>query len=249
MRCPWCSADDDRVVDSRLADEGVAIRRRRECLDCGRRFTTFERVEEQPLWVVKRSGQREPFDRAKVIAGVQAASKNRPVSDDDLHELAQQVEEVLRMESTEPTTEQVGMAVLEQLKALDEIAYVRFASVYKGFDDLGTSSVRWGSSRRPNPSAGAECPAGAGHGRAGDRGAVGGAGGLRPPRRRRRGGRAGRWRDGPRPAPRSTWSSAPTGAGARPMPASSRPSWPAAGRGNWPRRRRWWGWPPTKCWV
>ena len=137
MRCPWCSADDDRVVDSRLADEGAAIRRRRECLDCGRRFTTFERVEEQPLWVVKRSGQREPFDRAKVTAGVQAASKNRPVSDDDLQELAQQVEEVLRMDSAEPTTEQVGMAVLEQLKALDEIAYVRFASVYKGFDDLG----------------------------------------------------------------------------------------------------------------
>ena len=137
MRCPWCSADDDRVVDSRLADEGVAIRRRRECLDCGRRFTTFERVEEQPLWVVKRAGQREPFDRAKVIAGVQAASKNRPVTGDDLQELAQQVEEVLRMDSTEPTTEQVGMAVLEQLKALDEIAYVRFASVYKGFEDLG----------------------------------------------------------------------------------------------------------------
>jgi len=125
------------VVDSRLADEGVAIRRRRECLDCGRRFTTFERVEEQPLWVVKRSGQREPFDRAKLIAGVQAASKNRPVSDDELQELAQQVEEVLRMDSTEPTTEQVGVAVLEQLKALDEIAYVRFASVYKGFEDLG----------------------------------------------------------------------------------------------------------------
>lgn len=137
MRCPWCSADDDRVVDSRLADEGVAIRRRRECLDCGRRFTTFERVEEQPLWVVKRSGQREPFDRAKLVAGVQAASKNRPVSDDELQELAQQVEEVLRMDSTEPTTEQVGVAVLEQLKALDEIAYVRFASVYKGFEDLG----------------------------------------------------------------------------------------------------------------
>ncbi len=125
------------MVDSRLADEGVAIRRRRECLDCGRRFTTFERVEEQPLWVVKRSGQREPFDRAKLIAGVQAASKNRPVSDDELQELAQQVEEVLRMDSTEPTTEQVGVAVLEQLKALDEIAYVRFASVYKGFEDLG----------------------------------------------------------------------------------------------------------------
>ena len=82
VRCPWCSADDDRVVDSRLADEGVAIRRRRECLGCGRRFTTFERVEEQPLWVVKRSGQREPFDRAKLIAGVRAACKNRPVTDE-----------------------------------------------------------------------------------------------------------------------------------------------------------------------
>ena len=120
-----------------MADEGVAIRRRRECLDCGRRFTTFERVEEQPLWVVKRSGQREPFERAKLVAGVRAACKNRPVSDEELQELAQQVEEVLRMESTEPTTQQVGVAVLEQLKALDEIAYVRFASVYKGFEDLG----------------------------------------------------------------------------------------------------------------
>jgi transcriptional repressor NrdR len=124
-------------VDSRLADEGVAIRRRRECLGCGRRFTTFERVEEQPLWVLKRSGQREPFDRAKVIAGVCSASKNRPVSDDDLQELAHQVEETLRMESGEPTSQQVGVAVLEHLKALDEIAYVRFASVYKGFEDLG----------------------------------------------------------------------------------------------------------------
>jgi transcriptional repressor NrdR len=125
------------VVDSRLADEGVAIRRRRECLGCGRRFTTFERVEEQPLWVVKRSGQREPFDRAKVISGVRSASKNRPVSDEDLQELAHQVEETLRMESVEPTSQQVGVAVLEHLKALDEIAYVRFASVYKGFEDLG----------------------------------------------------------------------------------------------------------------
>ncbi|HEX3947575.1 MAG TPA: transcriptional regulator NrdR [Acidimicrobiales bacterium] len=137
MRCPWCAVDDDRVVDSRLADEGAAIRRRRECLGCGRRFTTFERVDEQPLWVVKRSGQREPFDRSKLVDGVRAACKNRPVSDEMLQDLAQQVEEALRGVSTEPSSQQVGVAVLEQLKALDDVAYVRFASVYKGFEELG----------------------------------------------------------------------------------------------------------------
>jgi len=129
--------DDDRVVDSRLTDEGSAIRRRRECLGCGRRFTTFERVDELPLWVVKRSGHREPFDRGKLISGVRAACKNRPVTDEALQELAQRVEEALRERGTEPTSQQVGVAVLEQLKALDEVAYVRFASVYKGFEDLG----------------------------------------------------------------------------------------------------------------
>jgi transcriptional repressor NrdR len=125
------------VVDSRLADEGVAIRRRRECLGCGRRFTTFERVEEQPLWVIKRSGLREPFDRSKLVAGVRAACKNRPVTDEMLQDLAQRVEESLRGVSTEPSSQQVGVAVLEQLKATDDVAYVRFASVYKGFEDLG----------------------------------------------------------------------------------------------------------------
>lgn len=125
------------MVDSRLADEGAAIRRRRECIGCGRRFTTFERVDEQPLWVVKRSGQREPFDRAKLIAGVQAACKNRPVTDDMLQELAQRVEEALRGASPEPTSQQVGVAVLDQLKELDDVAYLRFASVYKGFEDAG----------------------------------------------------------------------------------------------------------------
>jgi transcriptional repressor NrdR len=137
VRCPWCGADDDRVVDSRVSDEGAAIRRRRECLGCGRRFTTFERVEEQPMWVVKRSGQREPFDRAKLIAGVQAACKNRPVTNDVLQELARQVEESLRSTTSEPTTQEVGVAVLERLKALDDVAYLRFASVYKGFEDAG----------------------------------------------------------------------------------------------------------------
>ena len=137
VRCPWCAVDDDRVVDSRLADEGAAIRRRRECLGCGQRFTTFERVEEQPLWVVKRSGVKEPFDRSKLIAGVQAACKNRPVTDEQFQELAQRVEEALRGASPAPTSQQVGVAVLEQLKALDDVAYLRFASVYKGFEDAG----------------------------------------------------------------------------------------------------------------
>jgi len=127
VRCPWCAVDDDRVVDSRLAEEGGAIRRRRECLGCGRRFTTFERVEEVPLWVVKRTGLREPFDRAKVVAGIRSACKNRPVSDSDMEELAQ----------AEPSSQQVGVAVLERLQALDDVAYLRFASVYKGFEDAG----------------------------------------------------------------------------------------------------------------
>lgn len=137
MRCPWCSVDDDRVVDSRLADEGASIRRRRECLSCGRRFTTFERVDELPLWVVKRSGDREPFDRSKIVAGVRSATKNRPVTEDEMAELAQQVEDALRERGNEPSSQQVGLAVLEHLKALDDVAYVRFASVYKGFEDAG----------------------------------------------------------------------------------------------------------------
>jgi transcriptional repressor NrdR len=137
VRCPWCSVDDDRVVDSRLADDGAAIRRRRECLSCGRRFTTFERVDELPLWVLKRSGDREPFDRTKIVVGVRAATKNRPITEDEMADLAQQVEDALRERGNEPTSQQVGLAVLEQLKALDDVAYVRFASVYKGFEDVG----------------------------------------------------------------------------------------------------------------
>jgi transcriptional repressor NrdR len=137
VRCPWCAVDDDRVVDSRLAEEGGAIRRRRECLGCGRRFTTFERVEGAPLWVVKRSGEREPFDRAKIVAGVRSACKGRPITDAQMDELAQQVEDALRSESPEPTSQQVGVAVLEALQRLDDVAYLRFASVYKGFEHAG----------------------------------------------------------------------------------------------------------------
>jgi transcriptional repressor NrdR len=122
------------VVDSRLAEDGAAIRRRRECVGCGRRYTTFERIEEVPLMVVKRSGLREPFDRSKVILGLRSATKNRPVTEAQLEAVAQEVEDAVRESGIEPTTQQVGLAVLERLSSLDDVAYLRFASVYKGFE-------------------------------------------------------------------------------------------------------------------
>ena len=135
MRCPVCGSLDDKVVDSRLADDGAAIRRRRECLGCNRRFTTFERVDEVPFVVVKRSGEREPFDRTKVAAGIRAAAKNRPVTDEQVEAVTAEIEDSLRVEGTDVSSERVGVAVLSRLRSLDEVAYVRFASVYKDFDD------------------------------------------------------------------------------------------------------------------
>lgn len=136
MRCPGCASLDDKVIDSRTADDGAAIRRRRECLGCGRRYTTYERLEEAPLVVVKRSGQRTPFDRQKIVAGIRAAAKNRPVSADELEALGVEIEEGLRLEGPDVTTEQIGRAVLDRLRDVDEVAYLRFVSVYKGFEDL-----------------------------------------------------------------------------------------------------------------
>ena len=135
MRCPACQSDDDKVVDSRTADDGGSIRRRRECLECGRRFTTYERVEEVGLVVVKRSGDREPFERSKIVDGLRAAAKGRPLDDGLLDDLAGEIEESLRLEGGEVTSERIGRDVLEHLRDLDHVAYVRFASVYKGFDD------------------------------------------------------------------------------------------------------------------
>ncbi|HTK14944.1 MAG TPA: transcriptional regulator NrdR [Acidimicrobiia bacterium] len=135
MRCPFCRANDDKVVDSRLAEEAVAIRRRRECLACGRRFTTYERVEDVPVVVVKRSGVSEPFDRAKLRSGVERAATGR-LDDAAIDTLVGEVEEELRTVGGEVGSDRVGMAILEHLRAADPIAYVRFASVYKGFDDL-----------------------------------------------------------------------------------------------------------------
>jgi len=135
VRCPYCRANDDKVVDSRLADEGSTIRRRRECLGCGRRYTTYERVEEVPLLVRKRSGALEPFDRAKLRAGIERAATGR-LDDATLGDVVVAIDEELRELGGEVGSDKVGVAVLERLRALDAVAYLRFASVYKGFEDL-----------------------------------------------------------------------------------------------------------------
>ena len=134
MRCPYCRSADSRVVDSREANDGDAIRRRRACPQCGRRFTT---VEEMALAVVKRSGVTEPFSRAKVVAGVRRACQGRPVGEDALALLAQQVEEAVRATgAAEVPAHEVGLAILTPLRLLDEVAYLRFASVYRNFESL-----------------------------------------------------------------------------------------------------------------
>jgi len=134
MNCPFCRHDDSRVVDSRPVEEGALIRRRRECTACGRRFTTSE---SSVLLIVKRSGATEPFSREKVINGVRKACQGRPVNDDDLALLAQRVEEALRSDGqAEVEAQEVGMAILAPLRELDEVAYLRYASVYRNFASL-----------------------------------------------------------------------------------------------------------------
>jgi transcriptional repressor NrdR len=136
MRCPWCGHPDDKVVDSREAESGAAVRRRRQCLGCARRYTTFERVEAAHLTVVKRDGSKSAFDRSKIVAGVMKAIKNRPVTDEAVDRLADRVEEKLRKKGPLVTSQEVGLEVLAQLRRLDDVAYLRFASVYKDFQEL-----------------------------------------------------------------------------------------------------------------
>lgn len=134
MRCPSCRADDTKVIDSREADDGHAIRRRRACGQCQFRFTTYERLDEVRLVVVKSDGSRQPFDREKIVVGVAAAAKGRPVTVEQIDRLAEEVEDAVRSMTGEITSTIVGREVLERLRGLDEVAYLRFASVYKGFD-------------------------------------------------------------------------------------------------------------------
>jgi transcriptional repressor NrdR len=134
MRCPKCGCDDDRVLDSRGAREGASIRRRRQCTKCGHRFTTYEEIVKDELRVIKRDGRREEFQRAKVERGVRRAVEKRPISDDQIRGLVDRVIEDFDGES-EVSSDQIGQAVMRQLHDLDEVAYVRFASVYRRFDN------------------------------------------------------------------------------------------------------------------
>ena len=136
MRCPACGHQEDRVIDSRSTREGCAIRRRRECLACAHRFTTYEYVETNNLMVVKRDGRREAFSREKLINGIKRACEKRPVSAADVEEMVERIQTDLQRQGPEVTSRQVGERVMEELQRLDEVAYVRFASVYRHFKDV-----------------------------------------------------------------------------------------------------------------
>jgi transcriptional repressor NrdR len=134
VHCPVCQADDTKVVDSRLASEGAAVRRRRRCPSCGHRFTTFERVDEVPLTVIKTNGAVEPFDRTKVANGILAATKGRNITSEQIDQMVEAVEDKIRLKGSESTSAQIGLEVLTLLGEVDEVSYLRFASVYKNFD-------------------------------------------------------------------------------------------------------------------
>ena len=137
MQCPACSYKETKVVDSRLSGDRISIRRRRECLKCEKRFTTYEYVEQVPLMVVKRDGRRQPFDRKKIIAGLVKACEKRPVSVDKMEEITTEVERVIQKKlEREVQSKDVGELIMEALANLDEVAYVRFASVYRQFKDV-----------------------------------------------------------------------------------------------------------------
>ncbi len=134
MRCPFCEYDDSKVIDSRSSSEGRVVRRRRECLKCERRFTTKEYVEETPLMVVKNDGRREPFDREKILRGVQVACSKRPISMETINRLVEKIESALRDNNRdEVSSRQIGQQIMAHLREIDEVAYVRFASVYRKF--------------------------------------------------------------------------------------------------------------------
>lgn len=136
MRCPYCSYSESKVIDSRPAEEGTTIRRRRECLSCGKRFTTYEIMERLPLLVVKRDGSRQSFDRTKIIGGLVKACEKRPVSAEDIERVADEIEQELQSSlEREVSSVQIGEMIMDRLKNLDQVAYVRFASVYRQFKD------------------------------------------------------------------------------------------------------------------
>jgi len=142
MKCPFCGYKEDKVVDSRATAEESAVRRRRECLKCGKRFTTYEYVEEVSLMVIKKDGRREPFDRKKLLAGITKACEKRPISMEKMEEIATYAERAIQKKSDrEVNSARIGELVMEKLKNLDDVAYVRFASVYRQFKDVGQFMV------------------------------------------------------------------------------------------------------------
>ncbi|MFZ5753982.1 MAG: transcriptional regulator NrdR [Bacillota bacterium] len=140
MRCPYCGQGDSRVLETRLADDGYSVRRRRECPDCLNRFTTYEKIDDLPLLVIKKDGRREVFDQRKILNGLIKACEKRPVPLDKLEKLAAGIERSLKDSSLkrEVASSEIGELVMERLKQLDEVAYVRFASVYREFKDIST---------------------------------------------------------------------------------------------------------------
>ncbi len=137
MRCPFCKADDDKVIDSRSSTDAFVIRRRRECLPCGKRFTTYERIEETPLRVIKKDGSREGFERRQILTGMMKACEKRQVSIETLDEITRRIEDRISEKfDKEVATKFIGQQVMRELKKLDKVAYVRFASVYREFKDL-----------------------------------------------------------------------------------------------------------------
>ncbi len=138
MKCPHCGFNEDKVVDSREIRDGVSIRRRRECKRCGKRFTTYERIEKFPLMVIKKDGRREEFDREKLFSGLRKACEKRPISIDRIEQIVERIEFYLNNQSIkEVPTSKIGEMVMEELKKLDKVAYIRFASVYREFQDVG----------------------------------------------------------------------------------------------------------------
>ena len=139
MKCRYCAGTDSKVIDSRPTEDGSAIRRRRECINCGRRFTTYEKIEELPIMVVKRDGRREPYDSEKVRAGIRKACEKRPVAAAEQDKLVEDItREVYNTLASEISTTDIGEIVMKRLKTVDEVAYVRFASVYREFKDTQT---------------------------------------------------------------------------------------------------------------
>ncbi|MGH7254186.1 MAG: transcriptional regulator NrdR [Nitrospirales bacterium] len=137
MKCPFCDALEDKVVDSRMAKEGQVIRRRRECLTCKRRYTTYERIEESLPMVVKKDGRREPFDRTKILSGLKKACEKRPISTATIEAVTDRIEKrIQEIGETEISSRMVGEEVMKELHQLDQVAYVRFASVYREFKDI-----------------------------------------------------------------------------------------------------------------